>query len=184
MAMTKKPPECQKMLKRRRSAKRSGTTSTLTDLPETPQATDRAISKRGGRSSSSSGAPPSSSGAGSRALTWSLLTPTPKEALLAWIAMTSVVAGPRMNTKLSLAKKRAARVLVNSCMARLTSPSHGTRVHATLSLAIPVHRARANTSFCVEQRLLLCSLSSSSSRHFQCNAELPSHSFLAEPLEY
>ena len=45
-AMTKNSPEYQKMLKRRRSAERSGTASTLTDLPETPQATDRAISNR------------------------------------------------------------------------------------------------------------------------------------------
>ena len=46
VAMTKNSLEYQKMLKRRRTAERSGIASTLTDLPETPRATDRAISKR------------------------------------------------------------------------------------------------------------------------------------------
>ena len=46
VAMTMNSQEYQKMLKHRRSAERSGTASTLTDLPETPLATDKSISKR------------------------------------------------------------------------------------------------------------------------------------------
>ena len=44
IAMTKTPAEYQTMIQRHRSAQHSGIT--LPDLPETPQATDRTVSKR------------------------------------------------------------------------------------------------------------------------------------------
>lgn len=46
MAMIKDSLEYKKMIDHRRSAERSGTASTLTDLPETPEVNDRTISKR------------------------------------------------------------------------------------------------------------------------------------------
>ena len=46
VAMIKNSPEYHKMIQRRGSAERSGTASTLSNMPKTPEPTDRTISKR------------------------------------------------------------------------------------------------------------------------------------------